>query len=590
MINCAEFHPMLRTLCFIKSTRDTLPKFFRMFFCGRILSILIPVTFYIVPVSAQVEKTTSAGKIIEKNLGGYMIVQTQKVNPSYNAGFSIYSAAWPLLKEYPGRSFQSGLFGTWMFPNRDQLKLKEKLYSDIEGGLGWWRATVFGTVTPKFSMGGVEMNFLSWANGPGSGKGRDWSQPSGKYGVAQLSPWLLFPPDGLNLKQGTCGEMFGYGYLPLPLTEVKATTDGKNVPTGNQSWTLFLNTEHFKGPVAFFTPYFWSKVSVENPTVSGLFLDALPSGANKAFQMETQFIPSSEAIDSKGERYARIAQTRYPVGQDNNSELMNRLMVYNRTALWDGVDAWFNGGNPVSGIIDTSGAFMQKFKPGVKSTWRIYGDDMPKDKRAMLNINTLLNANASDSATFRISWDSKQIRKQKTKDGSLFILPEYYHFLKKENDSIGEWIAITPQEVPDETGLKNIHFKNVKATNPDPDEPDTHNKGFYTPDDKESSWKKPGPVAGPFKVKLGDGSTVTYYWYRFADQPAILNADLTNEEREEIQKRVEKIHRLWTKDREYLPPPTVGKLASLDPALSVTPPKGFEVGYVPIVTRQEIEK
>ena len=32
--------------------------------------------------------------------------------------------------------------------------------------------------------------------------------------------------------------------------------------------------------------------------------------------------------------------------------------------------------------------------------------------------------------------------------------------------------------------------------------------------------------------------------------------------------------------------PTVGKLADLDPALIVTPPKGLEVGYVPIVTRQ----
>ena len=50
--------------------------------------------------------------------------------------------------------------------------------------------------------------------------------------MAQLSPWLLFPIDGLNLKQGTCGELFGYGYLPLPLTAAKPTTAGKNIPTG----------------------------------------------------------------------------------------------------------------------------------------------------------------------------------------------------------------------------------------------------------------------------------------------------------------------------------------------------------------------
>ena len=53
-----------------------------------------------------------------------------------------------------------------------------------------------------------------------------------------------------------------------------------------------------------------------------------------------------------------------------------------------------------------------------------------------------------------------------------------------------------------------------------------------------------------------------------------------------MQLRVEKLHKTWTREKEYLPAPTTGKLADLDPALIVTPPKGFEFGYVPIVTRQ----
>jgi hypothetical protein len=81
---------------------------------------------------------------------------------------------------------------------------------------------------------------------------------------------------------------------------------------------------------------------------------------------------------------------------------------------------------------------------------------------------------------------------------------------------------------------------------------------------------------------------VTYYWYRFADQPALLNADLTPAERELVQKRVELLHRAWTKDRNYLAPPDAGALAQLDPALILTPPRGMEVGYVPIATRQEL--
>ncbi len=61
---------------------------------------------------------------------------------------------------------------------------------------------------------------------------------------------------------------------------------------------------------------------------------------------------------------------------------------------------------------------------------------------------------------------------------------------------------------------------------------------------------------------------------------------MTDAEREAMQARVEKIHRNWKRDRDYLPPPALGKLAELDPALIVDPPKGLEAGYVPIVTRQ----
>jgi len=247
----------------------------------------------------------------EGEMAGYLLIPNDKVPEPFNAGFSMYVAAWPLLRQYPGQRFQSGLPGTCMFAQHEG-KGPTNAYSDIEGGLGWWRDTEYATETPKFIMGGVAGNCVEWANGPGAGKGRDWAKPQGKYAIAQLSPWLLWPPDGLNLKQGTRGEWFGY-----------------------------------------------------------------------------------------------------------------------------------------------------------------------------------------------------------------------------------------------------------------------------------SSWKKPGPKAGPFKAQLGDGSVVTYSWYRFADQPSLLNADLTGAEREAMQVRVEKLHRHWKKDQDYLAPPTSGKLAELDPALVVTPPPGLEFGYVPIVTRQE---
>ena len=524
---------------------------------------------------ALLEPTKAVGPDTSKppvaaEMAGYLLVPHEKVDKKYNGGFSTYVAAWPLLKNYPGQEFQSGLFGTWMFSQYDGPK-PEKAYSDIEGGLGWWRDTRFATETPKFIMGGVALNFVEWANGPGAGKGRDWKKPAGHYAIAQLSPWVLWPPDGLNLKQGTSGELFGYGYLPLPLTAAKKTTAGKDVPTGDQCWTLFLNAGNFKGPVTFFVPYFWSKPTVAKPELGGLFLDTRPSEPNKAVQMETQHVPAYIGRDAKGDTYARVAPTQFPAKADGDAPLIHRITAYNKAALWDGVKSWFDGGKEVSGLIDPKAAAVHQFKGG-GATWEIYTPNTARDKKVPVAWSSFATPAALDDTTYGYKWakDSTSMA------GSLVTLPEYYR-LEKDKKEKERWVVVNAKDVPAETGLAKAEFPRPKKSARQP---------YVTPDESESSWKKPGPAAGPFEAKLGDGSVVTYSWYRFADQPALLNADLTDAERETLQKRVELLHKSWTKDREYLPPPTVGKLADLDPAVLVTPPKGMEVGYVPIVTRQ----
>ena len=511
-------------------------------------------------------------------MAGYLLVPNEKVPKTYNAGFSLYVAAWPLLKEYPGNRFQTGLFGTWMHAQYDGPDPKN-LYSDIEGGLGWWRDTQFATETPKFIMGGVALNFVAWANGPGAGKGRDWDNPAGKYGVAQLSPWVLWPPDGLNLKQGTCGELFGYGYLPLPLTKAKSTTAGKDVPTGDNCWTLFLNTGNFKGPVAFFTPYFFSRASVDDPKLAGMFLDTRPAEPNRALQMETQYVPSAQAKDDQGETYARIAQTSFPRGTGDESALVHRITSYNRKALWDSVKAWFEGGPEASGVINPQEAVVHSFTGRGGATWRIYTSADTKEQRAPVAWKSFATPTAPEPDVFGYRWSYPQVTKNESKTGPLATLPEYYHRVNGTNNK-PEWLPVRAEEVPAETGLAQVAFNRPR---------ERRAEAYVTPDDANSCWKKPGPVAGPYQAHVGDGTVVTYYWYRFADQPALLNADLTDAERESLQARVEKLHRAWKKDRDYLPPPRIGKLADIDPALLVTPPKGLEAGYVPIATRQGAE-
>jgi hypothetical protein len=80
---------------------------------------------------------------------------------------------------------------------------------------------------------------------------------------------------------------------------------------------------------------------------------------------------------------------------------------------------------------------------------------------------------------------------------------------------------------------------------------------------------------------------VTYCWYRFVDQPSFQQYAWSEDKKAKLQAFVEKLHANWPIDRDYMAPLRRGTLATLDPALLVTPPKGLEVGYVPIVIRQE---
>jgi hypothetical protein len=135
-------------------------------------------------------------------------------------------------------------------------------------------------------------------------------------------------------------------------------------------------------------------------------------------------------------------------------------------------------------------------------------------------------------------------------------------------------MAIPAADVPAETRLDAQVFARAE-------------KGAAYTSPTGGAWTAPGPVMGPFIVNLLDGSTVTYSWYRFVDQPSFQQYAWSEDKKAKLQAFVEKIHAAWSIDRDYMAPLRRGSLAAVDPALLVTPPKGLEVGYVPIVIRQE---
>ena len=116
----------------------------------------------------------------------------------------------------------------------------------------------------------------------------------------------------------------------------------------------------------------------------------------------------------------------------------------------------------------------------------------------------------------------------------LLDFPEYFRLAKIDKKDI--WVAVDSKDVPNKTQLKDLSYSSTEKSRPEP---------YIMPIETNEFWRNPGPVAGPFKSLFGDGSTVTYYWYRFADQPALLNSDLSKEERESMQVKIEKMHRKW---------------------------------------------
>jgi hypothetical protein len=311
-------------------------------------------------------------RLVSEGLAGYISMDVPAPPEEYGYGVSLYSSAWPLL-ESPLRDFQIGLASIWIVPEnrkinepllptgtfaRDHWPERGPSYRDvfqtIEGGLGFWGSTRFGSTTAKFRMNGTANGYNHEISSPGWGFGNINALRPEQMGIAQLSPRLLVPPDGLTFQEGTCGEVFGYAWMVLPLTAPKTTTAGLAVPTGNQSWTLFINAKNFKGPVAFYTPATWSRVSRQHPPAVGRGLDARP-GLVTGGAIEVNTVPRFVSKDADGTNYSRIPRLQFPADEQGRTILIHNLTHYSKKALYSQVESWLAGQEAASGKFDVNG-------------------------------------------------------------------------------------------------------------------------------------------------------------------------------------------------------------------------------------------
>ncbi len=508
-----------------------------------------------------------------RGLHGYIASNSEPAPPEFRYGAGFYAAVWPLIEE-PIHGFQIGLPSTWIIPdNSDNTTgplcppetfarehMPERgptfwsVFQTLEGGLGYWASNRFHNGSPKFSMNATTDCYDTEVASPGWPFFRSSEPlPDDRLGVAQISNRLLIPPDGLPFAGTPRGEMLGYAYMALPLTDAHEQPQ----PTGQLSWTLFLHAGNFKGPLAYYVPECWSRVSRDYPFDHGRGLDARATIDSLSGAMEINTVPSLQMSDDHGRRFTKIPQLQFPVDDTGRTVLVRDVTMFSKGALFNSVQRWRDGGDMPSGKFDPAGATRPKLGTGPV----LY----VQDEEPIAGINERATPTVFEGDVFGLQWSPSAIK------GDMTRFPTYFR------DDGEQRTAIAESDAP--TALREATFPA-----PDPTPPS------YSAEPLKGAWMTPGPAAGPFEVKLTDGSTVRYYWYRFIDQPVFAQCAWSQAEREALQALIEQVHRHWPIDGAYLPPPSAGDLVRFDEALFVQPPAGLEVGHVPIVTWQGIKR
>ncbi len=498
-------------------------------------------------------------------LHGYISYYAPKPPDGYGVGVSFYSAVWPLIDK-PLANFQIGLPSTWIIPENDEVDFPlcpmgtyarnweergpswSEVFQTVEGGLGYWAGNRFRYGPPKFSMNGVPSCYDYEVASPG------WSffysstaLEDTKMGIAQLSNRIVVPPDGLTFQGAPNGQFLGYAWMALPFMDGNQGTP----PTGDQSWTLFLNAANFKGPVAYYVAETWTKIAKEYAAATGHTRDVRPGEAG-AGAMEINTVPKLELKTSDDSTYYKIPALQFPVDQQGRTLLVQDVKFYSKDALYKSFKAWRDGEKVSTGVFNQAGAHEP-----VLTTRKT---DFDQDGKPLDNVDDLLETKIFPGNVFGIRWKNSS-------SGSEGKFPQYFLDTGEESR-----VPVSAAEVPSE--LTSQDFELAKRGEP-----------YTSP--HTGAWSTPGPASKPIEIKLADGSTVTYCWYRFIDQPSLQQFDWSDEEKEKLQSLVEKIHATWRIDDQYMEPQTEGELVSFDPALMATPPKGYETGYVPIVTGQQ---
>ena len=489
-------------------------------------------------------------------LAGQILATAFGPQGNFGWGLSYYTALWGSFTGVPAHGLSTGS-GTWLIPDnwrypetlcpegttaRNSLDDRGPSYRDvfqtIEGGVGHWSRTRFPSQEPKFRLSGNVDCYTTDTSNPGWA----WSNAGDIVpGLVQLSNRIIVPPDGITFEPND-GALLGTAWLALPLSK---PYEREGVLVGENNWTLFLEAANFRGPVAYWAPEAWSRVTANHPPSQLRGLDHRPIDTEyRIFAAHLEF-PSVTTAEND-ENWFRVPEIDFPIDEQGRTIFHQDVTFYGKDAVYEQVKAAINGGQlPVT--VNSSSlmhAPLQTHRWGLQSGGKqIVGlerfvalEDWDTDHK--------------EGWAWGLQWPEQS-----------GTFPSYF---KESGD---EWQPVARSESPSH------------MTMPFPFASAARSSGFAPPLDD-------GPLPQVSVATLNDGSVVRYTWYRFIDQPAIAVLGLSQSQKDRLQDLVERIHSRWNQQAVFILPPSEGTLVEVQQEVLVSPPRGAEVGWVPVVISQ----
>ena len=505
--------------------------------------------------------------------GFYVTADLQNPVPeSFGSGFGWYSTLWALAATQVD-NFQLGLSSTWIVPNNKTVsastaqKLCEtgtntivknlasnpnngtyglNLFQTIEGSLGWWIGQKFETVYPKYMANVTQNCYSTQLATPGWGFFTEIPTAREQTGLIQISNQILMPPDGMVFQRDDSAPQLGVTWHSLNLPRFDHAFGSQ---AGDNSWTLFMNSNNFKGPLVFVAPQFWVDGSISNPLQKNLTMD-MKSGSVGGLASEWSSIPYYKYVDSTGKIYTKIPDLEFPVDSNGDFSISRDFRAYSSKAISSSLSSALGGTGNLPTALTNQEVYVGKL---VGNSPKVY-----QEGKTLGNLSQLLSAKTFDGGNaYGFSAPGKS---------GLVKLAQY--FVESGNTKVEVPAAQAPEAL-------------VKASFGNPQVKSTYVYQY------PSWWDASPSASSDLTTDLSDGSQVVYRWYKFVDQPALQRFELNSSERANLQSAIEKMQKEWAHSA-LMSEPTKGSLATFDQGMLVTPPKGLEYGYVPIAIKQYI--